>query len=306
MFIAAVILLLAPLAAARNVDTGEAVPFAGDGGLFRLAYANDYFSGTDRYYTQGIALDAFHPALKKSPLMRLLPALPDAARSYGVSLRDSTFTPTHLDSNAPLPADRPFADYIFLGHVLVSKDPVRGLTFVAELDAGLIGQAAGGDGQKWAHRVLNNPVPEGWENQIRNDVVLDYYVRLEKVVQASSWEDLAFGADATAGTLYDNAGGEATVRLGRIAPGLKNHYYVFARAEEKVVGYDATLQGGVTNHSPHALPATEVDRRVPRDDLGIAVDFGRLALGAVWTDLGPEFREGLSQRWVEISILTRF
>jgi lipid A 3-O-deacylase len=294
-------------AAARNVDTGEIVPFVGDAGLLRVGYANDYFSGTDRYYTQGLAVDVFHPVLRKSPLMRLLPALPDSSRSYGLSLRDTTFTPSHIDSDGPLIGDRPFADYAFLGHVLVSKDPARGLTLVAEFDAGLIGPGAGGAAQKWAHQVLGDPPPKGWDNQIRDDVVLDYYLRLEKIVQSSPWEDLAFGVDTTAGTLYDNAGAEGTIRFGRVSSAVKNHYYVFGRGMEKAVGYDATLQGGVTNrHSPYTLSAEQIERFVSRADLGIAVDFDRLALEAVWSDLSPEFRNSLTQRWVEISIIARF
>ncbi|HEX4046536.1 MAG TPA: lipid A deacylase LpxR family protein [Elusimicrobiota bacterium] len=306
MFLAAAALLfLAPSAFARNVDTGEIAPFVGAGGLFRLAYANDYFSGTDRYYTQGIGFDVFHPALRASPVMRLLPALPGAARSYGISVRDSTFTPSRTDSDGPLIGDRPFAAYAYLGHVLVSKDPGRGLTLAAELDAGMIGQAVGGDAQKWAHRVLDDPAPDGWGNQIRNDVLLDYYARLEKAVQSSAFEDLAFGADATAGTVYDNAGAEGTARFGALAS--RDRFYVFGRAQEKAVGYDATLQGGVTNRrSPYTLSAAQVERFVPRADLGIAADFRSLALEAVWSDLGPEFRNGLTQRWIEISIIARF
>jgi lipid A 3-O-deacylase len=307
MVLSAVLLLLTPLATARNVDTGEIVPLVDDRGLVRLAYANDYFSGTDRYYTQGVAIDVFHPILKKSPLMRVLPFLPDSTRFYGIALRDSTFTASHTDFDGPLIGDRPYSAYAFIGHVLVSRDQARGLTLVAEFDAGMIGQGVGGQTQKWAHRVLNDTDPHGWNNQIRNDVVLDYYARLEKVVQSCSWEDLSFGADATAGTLYDNAGAEGTLRVGRFAPGAKKRAYVFGRAMEKAVGYDATLQGGATNrHSTYTLNASQVDRFVARADLGIAVDLGRLALTAVWSDLGPEFRNGLTQRWVEVSILARF
>ena len=307
MRIAAVLLFLAPLAAARNVDTGDAPMLVGQGGLFRVGYANDYFSGTDRYYTQGVAVDLFHPVLRKSPLMRLLPALPDSARSYGLALRDSTFTASRTESDEVIVGDRPFADYVYLGHELVSKDPGRGLTLVAELDAGLIGQGVGGDAHKWAHRVLNNRDPKGWNNQIRNDVVLDYYLRLEKTVQASRWEDLAFGADTTVGTLYDNAGVEGTIRFGRLSSGVKNHYYVYGRGQEKVVGYDATMQGGMTNkNNSYTLSTAGIDRFVARADLGIVIDFDRLALQAVWSDLSPEFWHASTQRWVEISIIARF
>lgn len=303
----AALLACAAPAAARNVDTGDLVPLVREGGLFRLGYANDYFSATDRYYTQGIALDGFHPALAKWPPMRVLPVLPGGTRAYGLSARDSTFTPSRVDDDGPIVGDRPFAAYAYVGHVAVSRDAARGLTLTAELDAGMIGQAVGGTTQKWAHRVLKDRDPRGWQNQVRDDVVLDGYLRLEKTVQSSAWEELIAGLDATAGTLYDNASAEATMRVGRLGPGTGSRAFAFARVSGKAVGYDATLQGGVTNrHSPYVLRAAAIDRWVAREDLGAAVDFRGLAFQAVWTDLGPEFRGGLSQRWMEFTAARRF
>jgi hypothetical protein len=301
-------LLLSVPSCARNVDTGEVVPFVGDEGLVRVGYANDYFSGTDRYYTQGVALDVFHPALHLAPLMFLLPALPDGDRSYGLDLRYTTFTPSRLDSTPPIIGNRPFANYVFLGHVLVSRGPARELTLTAEFDAGMIGQGTGAEGgQKWLHRIIRDTPPLGWSNQIRNDVLLDYYLRLEKIVESLPFEDLTVGADATLGTVYDNASAESTFRLGRISREDDLRLYVFGRASEKVVGYDATLEGGVTNRdSPYTLDPAQVTRIVPRMDLGVTLDMGGTALEAVWSDIGKEFSNGLSQRWVEVSAIVRF
>ena len=38
----------------------------------RLSYDNDYFTGTDKYYTQGINLEVVSHGLKKNPLNFLL------------------------------------------------------------------------------------------------------------------------------------------------------------------------------------------------------------------------------------------
>jgi hypothetical protein len=308
MITALIALLLSVPSCARNADTGEIAPFVDDGGLVRVGYANDYFTGTDRYYTQGVALDVFHPALQHAPLMFLLPGLPDGERSYGLDLRYTTFTPSRLDSTPPIIGDRPFANYVFLGHELVSRDPARGLTLTAEFDAGMIGQGTGAEGgQKWLHKIIRDSPPLGWSNQIRNDVLLDYYLRLEKTVQSLPFEDLTVGGDATLGTVYDNASAEATFRLGRISREDKFRLYVFGRGSEKAVGYDATLEGGVTNRdSPYTLDPAQVTRIVPRVDLGVALDMRKIALEAVWSDIGKEFSNGLSQRWVEISALYRF
>lgn len=36
--------------------------------LLRLHFDNDYFTKTDKYYTEGITLEFLHPSLKESPI----------------------------------------------------------------------------------------------------------------------------------------------------------------------------------------------------------------------------------------------
>ena len=304
-------LLLCVLAAARasagGVDGNDAADFAGGGRLLRFDYANDYFTGTDRYYTQGLGLQYFDPALSRAPLMPLLPALPGAERTYGLRLRNSGFTPSRLTSDAPLAGDRPFAATLTLAHLLASTDRERGLTLTAELVAGVIGPAAGGKWQQVGiHRATGNVIPRGWDNQIRNDAVLDYGLRLEKAVAASDRADLGAYGEARVGTLYDHAAAGVRGRLGVLDRG-RRRFYLFARAEEKLVAYDATLQGGLLNRgSPYALTTARVRRSVARGDAGFAADFGSWAVEADRAYLSREFAGGLSHEWVEISLMRRF
>jgi hypothetical protein len=73
-FRAAIVLLLPLAAGASGVDDNDAAAFADGRRLVRFDYANDYFTGTDRYFTQGLGLQYFDPGLRSSPVMRLLPA----------------------------------------------------------------------------------------------------------------------------------------------------------------------------------------------------------------------------------------
>ncbi|MFI5360724.1 MAG: lipid A deacylase LpxR family protein [Elusimicrobiota bacterium] len=305
----AVLTLGARPAAPHNVDDSDVSSFADQRGLFRAAWADGVFAGSDYYYVAGVGFDLFHPALKKSPLMFALLALPGGAKSYGLSLRQSLFTPSRIGFTAPIPGDRPWAAYGFLGHVLVSRDPDAGLTLMTQLDTGVIGPAAGGREQIWIHRTLAlNDVPRGWDMQIRGDVVLDYYARLEKTIQSSEWEDCGAYGDATAGTLYDNAAVGVQARFGRLDPGRKNRFFLFGRGEGKLVGYDATLEGGVFNRaSPYTLPASEIARVVGRWDIGAAVDFGGWVLEAARTGITREFAtQPVPHEWVELSVMKRF
>jgi hypothetical protein len=300
-------ILLAPaFAAAENVDNKDDAAFLDQGRLFRLDYANDYFTGTDRYYTQGIGLSFFDSVLSSSPLMGVLAALPDD-RSYGLSLRQSGFTPTSLSHIDPIIGDRPYACYLFLGHILVSHLPGRGLTLTAELDTGVIGPAAGGQWEQTGiHRLSHNALPQGWNYEIRNDVVLDYYARLDKIMAGARAADFGVFGDATLGTLYTNASAGVIGRVGAIE-GKKHRFFLFADAEQKMVAYDATLQGGLLNrNSPYTLAAAQIERRISREDVGITLDRGTYALEAKRTYLSQEFTTGLSHEWVEISFIKKF
>jgi hypothetical protein len=297
--------LLPVRAAAHGVDQNDSAAFVDQRRLVRFDYANDYFTGTDRYFTQGIGLQYFDPVLHGSPLMHVLPSL-SGQKSYGLIVRNSGFTPTKLNSDPALIGDRPFAATLTLGHVIVSHDADRGLTLTSRLDAGMIGQAAGGKWQQVGiHKATGNAVPHGWDNQIRNDAAVGYFFRLEKLLATAKAVDVSVYGDAEAGTLYDNAAAGISGRAGRITG--SKHFYLFGRAEEKLVGYDATLQGGVFNKSsPYVLSSAQVRRSVMRADVGMVWDMDRWAVAVSRTYLSREFTGGVSHEWVELSFLRRF
>jgi lipid A 3-O-deacylase len=299
------LLVLCAPAGAHGVDENDAAAFADGRRLLRFDYANDYFTGTDRYFTQGLGLQYFDPVLSRSPLMHLLPAL-SGERDYGFILRNSGFTPSRIDSDAARLGDRPFAATLTLGHVLVSRDEERGLILTARLDAGMIGPAAGGKWQQVGiHRATGNITPRGWDNQVRNDAAIGGFLRLERRLLKAPAAELGAYADVTAGTLYDNAAAGVSGRLGRIAG--PKRFYLYGRAEDRLVGYDATLQGGLFNHgSPYVLTSAQVRRNVMRADIGAVLDRGRWAVTFSRTYLSREFTGGLSHQWVELSLIRRF
>ena len=204
--------------------------------------------------------------------------------------------------------DRPFAATLTAGHVVVSRDRERGLTLTAELEGGVIGQAAGGKWQQVGiHKGTGNVIPRGWDNQIRNDLVLDYFLRLEKTLARAGNADFGVYGDMTVGTLYDNAALGVSGRVGAIADKAPRRFYLFGRAENKLVAYDATLQGGLFNRgSPYVLTSPQVRRNIMRADVSVVLDLGRWALEATRTYVSREFIGGLSHQWVELSVIRRF
>jgi len=239
--------------------------------------------------------------------MRALVSLPGEEEHFGLVLRNSGFTPTRLSSDAALIGDRPFAATLTLGHIVVSRDRERALTLTARLDAGVIGQAAGGKWQQVGiHHATGNLTPRGWNNQIRNDLALNYSLRLKKGLATGRYGDFGVFGEATVGTLYDNAALGIVGRAGRLADA-ERRFYLFGRAESRLIGYDATLQGGLFNRgSPYTLTSPQIRRSVLRGDVGFALDRGGWAVVVTRTYLGREFIGGLSHQWVTISFLRRF
>ena len=275
--------LLAALLLASSVDTADVVGMRGAGTIARFSYANDFFVGTDEYFTQGIGLVVFDPA-----------------RGVGLVARHDGFTPTSLRSDAPLVGDRPFAATLTLGGVAVRRRDAWTLT--GELDAGTIGHAAFGDWmQTHIHRATGNHLPHGWGNQIANDLVLDASARAARTIASGDAGDVAPYVDASVGTRYTNvaAGALAHARAWRLGATLA--------AEEKLVGWDSTLEGGVLNRaSPYAIPPSHVDRGVYRIDADLTLALGTVTLEARRVWIGREYRGGGTHQWVELAVAASF
>ncbi len=63
----------------------------------RLQYDNDFFSATDRYYTQGIHLTIIHPVIKYSPISYALIRLKNQSLNYyGLEIAQDCFTPKSI------------------------------------------------------------------------------------------------------------------------------------------------------------------------------------------------------------------
>src|SRR5437868_6647063 len=67
---------------------------------FQVHYDNDFFSATDRYYTQGILIIFIHPTLRRAPFFYVLPKLNRGAiHYYGITLEQDVFTPKSIRYN---------------------------------------------------------------------------------------------------------------------------------------------------------------------------------------------------------------
>jgi hypothetical protein len=293
--------------------------------IIAYTFANDAFFRTDYYFTQGMTLDVVLPLLAKSPVNKiLLGGKLKAVRYHGVKLVYDGFTPLRIQDDFIRVGDRPYASYIYASLYRVANQPTRHQRFTSGLDVGFIGPAAGAKGfQTKVHKLLDAPTPRGWDYQIQHDLVLGYQVAFEKQVAAGGKVAELIGTTrASVGTLHTLAATGLLLRLGKMNPYFSNlgvassashsglqklQVYAQGRLEGRLVGYNATLQGGVFNQqSPYTLRANQVSRAVAQGNGGLVLAYGGVRFEPSATWVSPEFRGGRTHRWFQVDLRVAF
>ncbi|HLX91758.1 MAG TPA: lipid A deacylase LpxR family protein [Puia sp.] len=281
----------------RNINSGK---------YFRVFYENDFFSGTDRDYTQGIYIEKVNPWFKKFPFARVLWHPRGDEIKYGLAVEHDAYTPNFIDRSNVQYGDRPFAAALFLKTFLISTMPQKGERISTILSSGIIGPGAGGEQmQKTIHHWINYTQPRGWHNQISNDVVLNYQVNFEKEFFAKGqWLSLSSYNGARLGTLSDKMSAGFEIIAGhfnspyiRASTPKKIQWYVYEQPVLNLVGYDATLQGGLFNHSsPYTIAASQVEHLVFQHRFGLVFLLKRLYLEYYQTGNTIEFKTSVYHR----------
>lgn len=306
----------------QTIDNTASYRCMSSGSYFRFHYENDVFTATDYYYTQGINFELAAPSFRRNPLTVLLPKLKGSCATYGLALEHVVYTPTSIRNSEISYNDRPFAAYIMLKTFLVSTDTLHHQRLSTTVSTGVMGTAAfGEDMQKTIHKWLNNKEPLGWEHQVKNDVVLNYELSYER--QLYSYKNSFLFSSLIkiqAGTLMDNAQVGCTVIAGKfISPFSssksdcasesenKLKLYCYAQPLARLVGYNATLQGGLFNRdSPYTIASQQVTRTVFQTNFGLALSFNKIYLEYCQSFSTREFDTGKTHRWGGIKIGVRF
>lgn len=283
-----------------------------------VSFDNDIFNNTDYYYTNGIRIVYVSPIFAFSPFTYAMIPYKRSSMSYhGMSIVQNMYTPTNPDVTEVLSDDRPFAAYLYFGHFRNTLSLSRSYRQYSELVIGLIGPGSlGGFVQGQIHSID----PVGWENQIQNDLVLNYTVTIEKGLYNNRVFDINVIGTAQAGTLYDNAGAGIGLRAGSMSPyfampglaaknsaegkyALKWQYGIFAKGKVRLALYNATLQGGMFNKtSRYTIPAEHIERVLIEASAGIFVAYRRIGIILEQYYLSPEFENAHHFRWGHINI----
>lgn len=255
---------------------------------------NDYLStrgsGTDRYYTNGIRLDYFYgnkqkPKFPSSLLLRI-----SDNNSYGWGIAQFMFTPKNIALSDIQYDDRPYAGALYAIHSLQSIDNEKKVKINSQIFLGVMGPLSlSAETQTWVHRIIDSQIPQGWGNQIPNDLILNYNIGIEKeMLQYAKLISLNAVVEAYAGTLYNAAGIGYLLMVGKF-----NNYfeessitvlnskkrfqlYVFMKPVAKVVLYNALLQGGMLNKNiDYSLDKDMLERVTLVYNVGVVCQLAR-------------------------------
>lgn len=247
-----------------------------------LSEENDLFSfpggTTDRYYTNGTRLEYFFKKESNHFPSSLLLRISDDKNVFSWGLAQYMFTPSQIDVEAIQYNDRPYAGALFAIHSLSSYDYSKKLKLTSEFYFGVMGPLSlARETQIAVHNLFNYARPEGWKNQVPNDIVINYNLRLEKEIVYVPRKLLVTGNIETySGTLYDAMGAGFSLRLGSVNNFFeekkenytgknKSQFYVILKPTVRAIYYNALLQGGIiTNikksHEGYVLNKDEVER----------------------------------------------
>lgn len=284
---------------------------------FNFTYDNDFFSATDRYYTQGIVLNLIMPSLHKSPITKVLIGFKDSSLTYyGLSAEQDCFTPRSIRHEGIFYGERPFAASIYATQYKISLQKDKRQKLTSKTDLGAMGPCAVcEEEQKGLHRALNNIQPLGWENQVRTDVIVNYRLKYEKGFLETKYLEAIGTTEARLGTMYDDLSAGLLVRSGFMYSyfenaGLQKHsgkrklqFYLFAAANIKAVGYNAMLEGGLFNrNSVYTISASGINRAVFSASCGAVAALKGFSLEYSKYYISQEFYGGLDHGWGRLAL----
>lgn len=258
----------------------SAAPITSSAGVFNFVIENDAFFGTDYHYTNGILLDYVSDRHDVSPTLGSfiynLPNIdPDDNIYTGIHVGQQIYTPTNLRTTELLENDRPYAGYLFGGISLTASNYHELQQW--RLSAGVVGPSSKAEQfQLSIHDWLGVNMPQGWENQLENETILQFdYAYTWR--QAWHFNGGGMGRDIlpSFGFALGNAAVHAdvglTFRYGqsfggdfgppRLQPGVTGSdyihpghlsWYLFAGFGGRYVVHDIFLDGN-THHDSHSV-----------------------------------------------------
>ncbi len=269
----------------------------------RISYDNDYFDSSDENYTQGYNFEWVSPVLRKNPLTKLLVGNKSKNAIFGLSFEHIGFTPENIKTNEIQFMDRPFCAAMMLKSFVIVKHKSKKTHLVSSLNIGVMGPVAfGKEMQTGIHKAIGGVIPLGWQNQIKNDLVINYNFTYEKeLLRHKKLLVINATANLKIGTLFTNAsfGFNAKLDLFNNKHDKKKvEFYLFTEPLLYLIAYDASLQGGVLRKdNVYTVSVKNTKRLVKQFNFGLVLKIKKLYLEYSRTFISKEFQQGEKSGW---------
>jgi hypothetical protein len=223
---------------------------------FIFTEENEFFNifqhGIDRFYTQGLKLEFTYQVSNRKILEKLvIPISSSSTNIYSLSIFQRIYTPGRTDKYF-YKGDHPYGGSLVLTEGLESYDSAKQLRVNSRLDAGVIGPASlGRRTQDLFHFVINNNPTVAWETQMRNDIYLNYFVKVEKAItQPGRKFRVEWKSEFNLGTALISTVPGLNIEYGTwYNSEKKNAWQIFFRPELRIIAFNAMLQGGIINQN---------------------------------------------------------
>lgn len=285
--------------------------------IIEVSVDNDLVFLNDRYYSNGVALKLYAPFIKKSPINRvLLPSDHDEITYYALSITHHLYTPDEVKASDIQPKDHPYATYLLIGNSKMSFNYKKRIKKSSGIEIGLIGSAVGGEYlQNTLHRIFPSAYPsEGWQNQIKNDLCLQYSAVIEKGLLNFKWFEFNGMVGATLGVPHTEAKAGSFFRIGYFNDYFKGigidvfsgwQAWIYCSGSVYLVNYNASLQGGTyIQYNVHTI--SYINNSLLHARFGGVLQYRRLSIEYGMEVRSPEFPGAYWHRWGHLNVSIAF
>lgn len=195
---------------------------------------------------------------------------------FGWRLGQEFYTASDIKLRPPQIAanDHPYAGWLYGGFFRETRRQ-DGSQWRYGIDLGCLGPCAGA---RWTqtqlHKLLDQPLPQGWSTQVRDEFGVILHGALTPLRwKPAAWMDVAPVLHGRFGNIHTDAGAGVIVRAGQL-PGFADaaglHGYL--RLDARAVAWNASLQGGY--FSSNNARTVKPKRAVGEAELGLAWNSG--------------------------------
>jgi hypothetical protein len=159
---------------------------------YSFVFYNDFFAGTDRHFTNGMALSWIDDAVGNNDnnnsnsysrfMLDAITKLPlveaKSTKKYnaGISISQMAITPTDTSIPTPQYDDIPYAGYLAASFYIFQWDNTSFDEF--RIDLGVVGDEAGAEFvQNGFHRAIGNSEAMGWDTQLGTEYIFNTLFR---------------------------------------------------------------------------------------------------------------------------------